>query len=91
MSMLNDKILKGGEITTTGKQNGLGVKAFYLMLVPKTDDASAIAVLNVKLSQEKDYKDFPFPIGQWNPVVLNDVNVKSEDLTNYRIFYGSEI
>lgn len=91
MSVMNDKILRGGEITSTGKQMLFEARAYYLMLVPKSDESPAIAILNVRLSQEVDYKDFPFPIGQWNPVVINDVNVKSEDLTNYRIFYGSEI
>lgn len=90
MSVLNDKILRGGEITTTGKQNALAGQAVYIMLVPKTEDASAFAVLNTKLSGEKDFKPFPFVVGQWNPVVVNDINVIETDLQNYRIFYGSE-
>ena len=87
--ILHDKILRGGEITQTGTQT-LPVKAFYLMLIPTTDDASAYTTLNVKLSKGKEYIDFPFIAGQWNPVIVNDVNVTSSDLASYRIFYGSE-
>lgn len=89
MSVLNDKILRGGEITISGKQKNIPL-AFYLMLIPKNEAAPTVAILNVKLSEEKSFKDFPFMVGQWNPVVVNDVDVKETDLTNYRIFYGIE-
>ena len=88
MAYLNDKILKGGEITQQGEFNE--VSAFYIMLVPKTTDAASVGILNVKLSQTDELIDFPFSVGMWNPVVINKVNVKSSDLTNYRIFWGAE-
>lgn len=88
MAYLNDKILRGGEITTEGEFKG--ESPFYIMLVPKTADASSVGVLNVKLSQMTDMTDFPFAVGVWNPVVVNKVNVKSTDLTSYRIFWGAE-
>lgn len=88
--MFEDKIVKGGEITEQGKFKS-GASAFYLMLVPKSEDAPVIAVLTVKLSQNKDDSDFPFSMGIWNPVVINSVDVKESDLTNYRIFWGSTL
>lgn len=88
MAYLDDKILRGGEITSQGEFNK--VSAFYIMLVPKSTDAASVGILNVKLSQLEDMVDFPFAVGMWNPVVINKVNVKSEDLTNYRIFWGAE-
>lgn len=88
MAYLDDKILRGGEITTQGEFNE--VSAFYIMLVPKNTDAASVGILNVKLSQLEDMVDFPFAVGMWNPVVVNKVNVKSSDLTNYRIFWGAE-
>lgn len=88
MAYLNDKILKGGEITEQGIFDK--ISAFYIMLVPKSTDASSIGILNVKLSQNEDMVSFPFVIGVWNPVVVNKINVASSDLTNYRIFWGSE-
>lgn len=88
MAYLNDKILSGGEITQQGEFNE--VSAFYIMLVPKSTDAASVGILNVKLSQLEDMVDFPFAVGIWNPVVINKVNVKSSDLTNYRIFWGAE-
>ena len=88
MAYLDDKILKGGEITSQGEFNK--VSAFYIMLVPKSTDAASVGILNVKLSQLEDMVDFPFTVGMWNPVVINKVNVKSADLANYRIFWGAE-
>lgn len=88
MAYLDDKILRGGEITAAGEFNK--VSAFYIMLVPKSTDAASVGILNVKLSQLEDMVDFPFAVGVWNPVVINKVNVKSSDLTNYRIFWGAE-
>lgn len=85
-----DKIVRGGEITTTGyfkTENG----AFYLMVVPKAEEVSNVAILSVKLSMNKDAIEYPFVAGTWNPVVCNAINVKSQDLTNYRIFYGETI
>lgn len=85
-----DKIVKGGEITAAGdfkSESG----AFYLMLVPKAEDAANVTVMDVKLSRNKSNSDFPFIAGMWNPVVCNSVNVKSSDLTNYRIFYGETL
>lgn len=88
MAYLDDKILKGGEITTEGEFSE--ISAFYIMLVPKTTDAASVGILNVKLSQNDGLIDFPFAVGMWNPVVVNKVNVQSADLTSYRIFWGSE-
>lgn len=88
MAYLDDKILRGGEITAQGEFNE--VSAFYIMLVPKTTDAASVGILNVKLSQLEDMVDFPFAVGMWNPVVINKVNVQSADLTSYRIFWGAE-
>lgn len=88
MAYLDDKILRGGEITQQGVFNE--VSAFYIMLVPKSTDAASVGILNVKLSQLEDMVDFPFAVGMWNPVVINKVNVKATDLTNYRIFWGAE-
>lgn len=88
MAYLDDKILRGGEITAQGEFKE--VSAFYIMLVPKSTDAASVGILNVKLSQLEDMVDFPFAVGMWNPVVINKVNVKSSDLTNYRIFWGAE-
>lgn len=88
MAYLDDKILRGGEITTEGEFNE--ISAFYIMLVPKTTDAASVGILNVKLSQNDSLIDFPFTAGMWNPVVVNKVNVQSADLTSYRIFWGAE-
>ena len=88
MAYLDDKILRGGEITAQGEFNE--VSAFYIMLVPKSTDAASVGILNVKLSQLEDMVDFPFAVGMWNPVVVNKVNVKSSDLANYRVFWGAE-
>lgn len=88
MAYLEDKNLEGGEITAQGVFDKNS--AFYIMLVPKTTEASSVGILNVKLSQNDDMIDFPFSVGSWNPVVVNKVNVKSSDLTNYRIFWVAE-
>lgn len=88
MAYLDDKILRGGEITAQGEFNE--VSAFYIMLVPKTTEAASVGILNVKLSQNDSLIDFPFAVGMWNPVVVNKVNVKEADLTSYRIFWGAE-
>lgn len=88
MAYLEDKILRGGEITAQGEFNE--VSAFYIMLVPKGTDAGSVGILNVKLSQNEGLIEYPFAVGVWNPVVVNKVNVKTEDLTKYRIFWGAE-
>ena len=85
--MYEDVITSGGEITAIGDFTVEG-GAFYLFVAPKSDDAPSIAVLNVKISRNHGNSDCPFVVGMWNPVVINKVNVKSEDLSNYRIFWG---
>lgn len=88
MSFMNDKIRNGGEITSQGEFNKVG--CFYIMLVPKSADAASVYVMNVQLADTTGLVDFPFMSSTWNPVVCTKLNVKSEDLTNYRIFYGME-
>lgn len=86
----DDKIMNGGEITDTGKfTNGSG-HPFYLFLQPKSDDNAGSYCLNVKISRSDSYKQYPFMVNTWNPVVLNGVDVTSGDLEKYRIFYGEE-
>lgn len=84
---LEDKILQGGEITAQGEFVP-PTKACYLFLVPKTDSSASVGILNVKISQNDGYTDYPFTSGIWNPIIINKVNVKSSDLTSYRIFWG---
>lgn len=82
-----DLIIKGGEITKAEvfepKHN-----VCLLALVPKSESATSVAVLNVKLSGNKEMTDYPFYVGGWNPVVVNKVNVIEQNLTDYRIFWG---
>lgn len=85
-----DKIIKGGEILTQGMFNSEG-NVIYIMPIPKNEDVSNIAILNVKLSQNEDVTDYPFVAGIWNPVAVNSINVRNTDLTNYRIFWGSSL
>lgn len=89
MGYLKDKILSGGEITSQGEFTK-DKECFYIMLVPKTAEASTVGILSVELSESNEMIDFPFTAGTWNPVVCTKVNVKQADLTNYRIFYGME-
>lgn len=86
-----DKIIRGGEITSAGIFQSSSKGTFYLMLVPKTEQTPNIAILNVKISQNDKSLDYPFVALMWNPVVVNSVNVKSTDLSNYRIFYGETL
>lgn len=88
--MYENKIVKGGEITAQGVfESGSG--AFYIMVVPKSETASNVAMLDVKLSQNTNSIAYPFVAGVWNPVVVNSINVKSTDLSDYRIFYGETL
>lgn len=89
MGYLKDKILSGGEITSQGEFTK-DKECFYIMLVPKTESSASVGVLSVQLSDSSKLIDFPFTAGTWNPVVCTKVNVKQQDLDNYRIFYGME-
>lgn len=86
-----DKIVRGGEITSQGTFKSTPKGAFYIMVVPKAGDASNVTILNVKISQNGTNIDFPFVAGSWNPVVVNSVSIKQEDLDNYRIFWGEAL
>lgn len=85
-----DKILNGGEITVQGEFTLDGGLPFYVFLAPKNEDASGIAILDATLNYADKPTAFPFIAGAWNPVVVKKLSVKSTDLTNYRIFYGTE-
>lgn len=85
--MFEDKIIIGGEITTQGDFVSPN-RVFYIMPVAKSEDSEMVSILNVKLSQNEKSVDFPFVSGTWNPVVVNKISVKSDDLTKYRIFWG---
>ena len=86
--MFEDKIVKGGEITQQGTFKAKG-GMFYIMIAPKTEQSPVVGIFQVKLSQNDGIQDYPFSVGTWNPVVLNEINVKAEDLTNFRIFWGA--
>lgn len=87
--MFEDKISIGEEIKTQGEFVP-STKVCYLFIVPKSEEASSVAVLNVKLAYNGGLIEYPFTAGIWNPIVINKVNVSSENLTNYRIFWGFE-
>lgn len=87
--MFEDKISIGGEITAQG-EFAPSTKVCYLFLAPKSDAASSVAVLSVKLSYNDSLIDYPFTAGVWNPIVINKVNATSDNLSNYRIFWGFE-
>ena len=82
-----DLIVKGGEITKAEIFKPED-KVCLLMLVPKSESAASVAVLNVKLSGNKERIDYPFVVGAWNPVLINEANIVQQNLTDYRIFWG---
>lgn len=86
--MFDDKIVKGSEITEQGTFKADG-GVFYIMIVPKTEQSPVVGIFQVKLSRNEALSDYPFSVGAWNPVVLNEINVKQEDLANFRIFWGA--
>ena len=86
----NDKIIRCGEILESGKFDNNGGNPFYVFLMPKADDSPASYVASSKLSYEKEYKDIPFTSNSWNPVVFNGIDVSSDMLQKYRVFYGME-
>lgn len=88
---LEDKILNVGEITSSGDftLNG-GLSAFYLFLIPKSDSANSIAVLSCIVSKSKTAVNTPLMTGTWNPIVINKVSLSSTNLSNYRVFWGTE-
>lgn len=88
--MYENMIVGGGEITAQGTFKA-DSGAFYIFIAPKSDSALSIAVLNVKLSKSSDNTDYPFVAGIWNPVVVNQVDVTSDNLSNYRIFWGKTL
>lgn len=85
----SDKITFGDEI----KSQGLFKKEsqpFYLFLVPKSDSSPTVALLNIKLVYGEDIQEFPFTVGTWNPTIVEALDVKEKDLSDFRIFYGAE-
>lgn len=82
-----DLILKGGEITKAELFKPED-KVCLLMLVPKSQEAQMCLFLNVKLSGNKERVDYPFVVGAWNPVLINEANIIQQNLTDYRIFWG---
>lgn len=89
--LYEDIIMSGGEITKQAHFTLEGKEAFFLFLSPKTEDVSNSTTLNVKLSRNKVVAAFPFVAGMWNPVLVNQLNVTSTDLANYRIFWGATL
>lgn len=87
--MRNDKITNGGELTTTQPFNNNG-QSFYLLLIPKNQSAPSVAILKVKMADERNVKEFPFLVNMWNPIIVNSVEATSSDLANYTIYYGGE-
>lgn len=85
----NDKILRGGEITSEGKFSNETGFPFYIFLAPKNEDAESIVILTVKLPYGES-TEFPFSTSEWNPVSLKEIEITSEDLSQYRIFWGAE-
>ena len=88
--MYEDKIVRGGEITANGdfkSPNG----AFFIMPLPKSEDAAAAMTMTVKLSMNDTDTEYPFMAGIWNPVVINKVTIDGDILTIYRIFWGETL
>ena len=88
--MYEDKIVKGGEITSQGDfspKNG----AMYLFIVAKTENAPGVGIFSVKLSRNEAFTDYSFVAGIWYPVVVKSANITSTDLSNYRIFWGETL
>ena len=85
---LSDKIISAGEITTAGEfttNNG----AFYLFLAPKTDEMK-VCILSASLSWQLAESSVPFVPNEWNPVVVKSVDITTEVLAKYNVFWGIE-
>lgn len=85
-----DKITSGGEITSAGKFSIKEGFPFYLFAAPKTDTAGTVAIFNATLVYGKQGTPVPITAGMWGPVVFKEVEITSDLLSTYRIFWGKE-
>ncbi len=88
MAYLDNKIRQVTEITSTSTE--IPYSAFYVFVMQKSSTAGSGVVLSAKLSGEPTSKDTPFSALCWNPVVVNQLTVTADNLTDYRIFVGAE-
>lgn len=89
MSWMNDKIRKIGEFAAQGEQTA-NKGSFYLFLAPKQSTDDSMVIVKAKVAENEDIADVPLIIGAWNPIVLSKVNLSSDNISKFRIFWGAE-
>lgn len=86
---ISDKITNGGGITTPQTYK-MEATPFYIFLSPKDDTLPSIKNLMVKLNYSKDFQEFPFVVGTWNPIVVDSIIVDDALLQSYNVYWGTE-
>ncbi len=88
MAYLENKIRQVKEITSTTTE--IPYSAFYVYVMQKSSTAASAVIMGAKLSGDTTSKDVPFTSLCWNPIVVNELTVTLDNLTDYRIFVGAE-
>lgn len=84
-----DKITKGGEITSAGRFSRDG-HPFYLFISPKAETVDIVSTVTARPVYNDSDTPFPLMAGVWNPAVFTEVEITQNNIDNYRIFWGEE-
>lgn len=88
---LSDKITGKGEITKSGVFSMTPKGPFYLFLYPNAGTEVDSSIIQTgKLVGDTESGDCPLVVNTWNPLVFESVNITSEVLSSFRVFWGTE-
>lgn len=61
---------------------------FYVYLLPLTSESPSSMIVSGKPSYNKDNVNIPLAANQWNPILINRLNVTLDMLNKYAVFIG---
>lgn len=87
--MYSLRILSKGQIMDMTEGFSLGGIPFSVYVRPKDASMEADTLIKCKLFCDKEYGDFPVPIGDWTPGVIASIAPNAIPLDKYDIYWGA--
>lgn len=89
-SVFAGRIVNFGKVTDLSADFTLSGRPFSVLIVPKGGTESQTHVtMPVKAWASDAFASFPFPEGDWSPLLIKAVEASGLDLTAYDLYWGT--
>lgn len=83
------RIIRHGMIEDLSDGFNLKGTPFTIFLAPKSVTEDSYVIMDVKLNADEEHSTIPILVGDWNPLLITEIEPDNSILSDYDIYWGT--